>query len=41
MSELDKYQKIPRKEGEKIIGFASAQFSGNIKYLYLQMTKYP
>lgn len=30
-----------RKGREKIIGFASAHFSGNIKYLYLEMTKYP
>ena len=31
----------PKKGNKKIIGFASAQFSGNIKYLYLEMKKYP
>jgi len=31
----------PKKGKKKIIGFASRQFSGNIKYLYLEMKKYP
>ena len=31
----------PTKGKEKIIGFAAWQFSGNIKYLYLEMEKHP
>jgi len=31
----------PTKGKEKIIGFAAWQFSGNIKYLYLDMEKHP
>lgn len=31
----------PKKGRQKIIGFASAHFSGNIKYLYLEMMNYP
>jgi len=32
----------PRKnQREKIIGFVEAQFTGNVKYLYLEMVKYP
>ena len=31
----------PKRSREKIIGFASSHFTGNIKYLYLEMTKYP
>ena len=30
----------PKKGREKIIGFVSARFSGNIKYLYLEMVNY-
>ena len=31
----------PKKGREKIIGFASSHFTGNIKYLYLEMMNYP
>lgn len=30
----------PKKGREKIIGFASSHFSGNVKYLYLEMVNY-